>query len=83
MATTSLISDDCHATCGPYLAGSLSKAKDRLKRRIYQQYQKLDPEPISFIGSRCADVRAVFSGLAGRPLRPGDRLAIKPLETTC
>src|SRR5438128_3416388 len=30
------------------------------------------------LGSRAADVRAGFSGLAGRALRTGDRLAIRP-----
>ena len=30
------------------------------------------------LGSRSADVRAGFSGLAGRPLRAGDRLPIRP-----
>jgi biotin-dependent carboxylase-like uncharacterized protein len=34
----------------------------------------------SVLGSRAADVRAGFSGLAGRPLRAGDRLPIGPVD---
>ena len=43
-------------------------------------------ETPTILGSRSADVRAAFSGVAGRPLRTGDRLPIQPVadvQTRC